>query len=708
MQRPPVITSGRLLVLAWWMVTTLCLSSSTAVGAPAHEDTKRPFPEIVWKVERRIQEARRVFTSPADPDVAFVSSPSGLWRTRDGGRQWRLIPRTGGEILGTVSRLVVCPARPDFVVLGSLEKGVFISHNGGDGWRRAGGVADGLASEKVHFVDFSGEDGAWNTLLACHDVDAAGISKSLDGGLHWRVIARSRYFRSVVNHGQLWVAASALADEPDNWEIVRSLSYGEVWRRRQRDVMPTAGVSTTVGPLRVVWGNRGSRLLYTEDSGGTFTDVKATPSARWSSVFVTPGYSPWDQWFWAYDPFGHGLLSGRDFEQSWQSHNRGLYVHRMIKRGANVTANVNGTRFYACVNDRLYVGEHALPPDGPVVRTARADPAVLNFLTSTAVEDARRQADASAHAICHGAPLDTEIERMFQAFRKRKAIGNRRRFGLRVRVEHPKGPDAVQSVTVTPDILGVGPVPLFDDGKHDDGGPADGLWAGTFTFSDERIWGAGRLEKDGRHAFPGVRGIPVTVADKTGNTNSWTLMFGLFPRPKPQTIWCARPTTPASTLTMGYKEGNVSIELAKTGGPAGADTLEIKGGTGPWNAHWGTRYQSGGNIDITAFKYVTLNFRGLPGSADVSFFLVDELSGGRAFGEIGAMLPKSFSNAVSLVKPGYPPVMDGKYHEIKVPVMTLVRGVRFMRRHVAGFGLRAAKGARGGTYHIDEVRLTHD
>jgi hypothetical protein len=58
--------------------------------------------------------------------------------------------------------------------------------------------------------------------------------------------------------------------------------------------------------------------------------------------------------------------------------------------------------------------------------------------------------------------------------------------------------------------------------------------------------------------------------------------------------------------------------------------------------------------------------------------------------------------------------MDGKSHEVRIPVIDLVRDVRFMRRHVVGFGIRCApgpgqaEGAPAGTYQIDDVWLTHD
>ncbi|KPJ52606.1 MAG: hypothetical protein AMS16_06190, partial [Planctomycetes bacterium DG_58] len=242
------------------MLAILALSNPFLSAAdPPKETPAKPFPEVVWKVDERVPKAQRVFTSPVDPDVAFVSSAQGLWRTRSDASNWQLVPDTGPRVLGTVSHLAVCPARCESVVLGSLEKGVFVSDDGGGTWRRAGGVEAGLSGERVRYVGFAREDGSWNTLLACHDTDAPGISKSLDGGRHWRVMAPSRYFRTFVDLGQLWIAASALIDEPDNWEMVRSMSYGEVWHTRKRDVMPTVGASTSVDPLRVVWGNQGAR-----------------------------------------------------------------------------------------------------------------------------------------------------------------------------------------------------------------------------------------------------------------------------------------------------------------------------------------------------------------------------------------------------------------------------------------------------------------
>ena len=44
-----------------------------------------------------------------------------------------------------------------------------------------------------------------------------------------------------------------------------------------------------------------------------------------------------------------------------------------------------------------------------------------------------------------------------------------------------------------------------------------------------------------------------------------------------------------------------------------------------------------------------------------------------------------------------------------VETMELVRDVRFMRRHLAGFGLRPVEGTPGtGTWHVGEVRIAND
>lgn len=693
------------------IMTSSVLCAVLALAEPLSAAPNAQFPQLAWRIDERLQKVHGVFPSAIDPDVVFVTSGRGLWRTRDDGQSWKLIRGTNAARLGTVSQIVVCPIRPEFVVLTSLEKGVFLSHDGGSTWVKGGGVAAGLSSEKVHHIEFASEDRDWNTLLVCHDTDGPGISKSVDGGRTWRVLSSSRYFRTLVSMGQYLVASSSVAGEPDNWQMVHSRNCGEAWHVVRRDVLPTTGTRTSLPPARTLWGNRGGRLLASADHGQSWTELDAAPKGMWNSIFVTRSADPRIEWLWAYDPFRQGLLCGRDFKQPWTSRNRGLFVHRMIKHDAGVAVNANATRFYACVNGHLYVGEHASETGGPVIRRAKAEPVVLKLRLSTVTGETQAVVQRACEAINKGADVDAEIARVHQTLRTLAGIRTQRRFVVQVQVDHPKGPGAVRSVSVTPDLLGVGQVLLFDDGKHHDGEPGDGLWGGAFPFADAGIRNAQHLRADPRSPFPGLRGVWVTAVDEAGKKSTWTLLVGLLFERKPYLLWQARLSAPNPPWGRGYQEGNVSITLEKHGGLGGGRRLDIRGEKGPWEAYWATGERDGaGRHDVTGYKYVTFKFLGLPGAGDVAFFLVDELTGGSGYGgSAGEVLePKRLSNAVRLLKNRYVPAMNGVYYDVKIPVAELVRNVRFMRMHVAGFGLRAGDGEPGGMYLIDEVRFTNE
>ena len=675
----------------------------------AQENVDGTFPQILWKADRRLSRVRAVTPSPVDPDVAFVTSDAGLHRTRDGGATWTLIPKTDPDTLGTIVHLAVCPGRPEFVVLAAQARGVFLSTDGGDTWHRGGGSAAGLSSMRVCAVTFSREDRAWRTLLVSHDEHGVGISKSIDGGKHWRVLAPMRHFRTVISMGQELVAASATVDEPDNWQLVRSNNYGESWHLARRDAAPTVGARVPVGQGRIVWGSRGGLLMVSEDDGVSYVDAKAASSGRWNSVFVTPGRTPRDAWCWAYDPFRHGLLVGRNPTVRWTSRNRGLYVNRMTRRGANVAAAADALTFYACVNGTLSVGTHVMPDDAPVIRRAGTTPAVLRIHRLTAVDDARRDVLASCRRVNHGAELDAEIDRIAATIDQLKAIRARRCYGLRVRVEHPKGVGAVRSVTVTPDLFGLGPVTLHDDGKHDDDKAGDGLWGAAFSFTEEKMWDAKRLEAEGRQPFPGTRGVPVAATDVEGHTARWTLPvtmvfiaeslhFGYVTRTPYDYVW-------------GHDliEGKASIEIRDDDDSRRGKVLTVKGGPGPWRACRASKGgEQGSDIDVTGLDVVTFMFRGEPGSGDVEFFLVDHLTAMMRWGSRQAVAPPDFSIGVPLLASGCLPAMDGKFHKVTIPLKRLIGNTAFKRRHLAGIGLRAPEGATGGVYDIGEVTITHE
>jgi len=668
------------------------------------------FPKLAWSVDERVPEALRVFPAPADPEVVFVASAQGLWRTRDDAATWQLIPRTGPDAMGTISHLAVCPARPDFVVLASREKGVFISEDGGTAWRPAGGVEAGLAGPSVVSVTFPAEDRAWLTLLACHGDKHPGISKSADGGRTWRVLSAKRYFRQVVSLGITLSGVSSVLDEPDNWALVCSQDFGENWRPAPGGQEGVAACATAtrrkwVGPKfqeffgwrgDVLWGMQKGRLLLSQDIEERYEEVGPEGGGRWASVFATPGPDPEVEWLWAYDPYRTGLVCASALAPrgEWQPNHSGLPVASMTRRGANAAANADGTAFYACANLSLYIGRHVANDEGPTVRLAKASPAALVLPVEEDDKSLRKINEiCKTIAADKGGGVGDQVRELAGLGREREAFVSRRRFNLRVQVSHPKGPGAVKAVEVVPDLFGLPPMHLSDDGAHGDGRAQDGVWGGALYVSKNPHAVAPGGPR--RRWLPGVRGLPVTAVDDSGNRASWTLMLGIYWEPAPfvmwDGVWCwgARSVLCEGQATVGC----VRDPGTKTG------HIQVKGQKGPWTMCWA---EASGRYDITGLKSVAFELTGSPGAGDVAFCLVDGLD--RFDTALAGPIEPNFpSRFVPLLDGHYLATMDGKPHTVRIPLTELTQGIRFMRTCVAGFGLRARENAGAGTYDFGRV-----
>ena len=667
------------------------------------------FPKLLWSVDKRVPDALRVFPAPADPAVAFVSSARGLWRTTDDAATWQLIPRTRPGVMGTISHLAVCPLRPSFVVLASLEKGVFLSADRGTTWRPGGGVQAGLAGPSVVHVTFPREDRAWQTLLACHGERHVGLSRSIDGGLSWRVISPKRHFRHVLSLGMALCASSSTRDEPDRWMIVSSQNYGENWRPVHRQAEGTVACETATrrkwrGPRNseffgwredALWGPREGRLLLSQDVEEKYIEVGPRRGGRWASVFVTPAADCEQEWLWAYDPYREGLICVNSLAPrgAWRPNNYGLLVTRMIRRGGNAAANAQGTTFYACVNHSLHVGRHADNEEGPTIRLARATPAVV--ILPPRVTDKAYEALARSRRDKKPPPdrLDELMGLPPKPKKPPKPVPWQRVLDVTVRVSHRRGPNAVKAVQVVPDLLGLPTVKLYDDGVHGDGRGGDGVWGGRLLI--RRIPGFGGGKDIRRRPLPGIRGIPVRAMDNDGKTASWTLVFGADFEPGPFVMWNGDQAWGARSL---LNHGQATIASVKD--PGGKTRhVQVKGRKGPWTMCWA---DASGRFDITGLKYVGFQLKGSRGAGDVSFCLVDGLDRA-SMGVTGPIEPNFASRFLPLVKGKYLPAMDGKVHVVRIPVEKLTRDIRFMRMCVAGFGLRAEAGAGAGTYDFGRV-----
>ncbi|MFC1575716.1 WD40/YVTN/BNR-like repeat-containing protein [Gemmatimonadota bacterium] len=189
----------------------------------------------------------------------FGATGGGLWKTTDGGTNWRAV--TDGKIASSsVGAVAVCEADPDVVYIGTGETqlrgnvmqgdGVYKSTDGGTNWSHLGLAAtQNISRIRVHPTDCNT---AWVGAFGVHSMPnpERGVYKTTDGGESWtRVLFRDD--RS---------GAVDISVHPSNPNIVFAALW-EAWRK-------SWGMSS---------GGPGSGLFRSTDGGESWEEITRNP-----------------------------------------------------------------------------------------------------------------------------------------------------------------------------------------------------------------------------------------------------------------------------------------------------------------------------------------------------------------------------------------------------------------------------------------------
>jgi photosystem II stability/assembly factor-like uncharacterized protein len=200
-----------------------------------------------------------------------VSEGFGIWRSDDGGRNWRNI---GLRDSRHIIRIVIHPKNPDIVWVAALghlfgnneERGIYKTTDGGKNWRRvlfsdAGSGAADLVMEPGNPLVFYAS--TWTVKRTPYSLESGGsgsaLWKSTDGGESWVKLNDKKGFPGRTLLGIIGVAVAA--SNPDRvYAIVESEKGG---------------------------------LLKSDDGGETWTNVSTDQNIRqrawyFSKIFVDP------------------------------------------------------------------------------------------------------------------------------------------------------------------------------------------------------------------------------------------------------------------------------------------------------------------------------------------------------------------------------------------------------------------------------------
>ncbi|MEM9596622.1 MAG: hypothetical protein AAGD06_20305 [Acidobacteriota bacterium] len=258
----------------------------------------------------------RILLHPTDRDVAWVAAMGptwgdggerGVYRTRDGGETWTLVLAGDNPTTGA-GDLVADPTNPDKLVAamwdhrrwpwffrsGGPGSGLFITHDGGDTWRRMT-PEDGLPEGNLGRVGLAIAPSNPSRIYAL--VEAEGdhnlFLRSDDGGQSWRTAAKSGeqrignrpfYYADLRVDPQdpnriysLWSNVSMSEDGGATWEVI-------VPFRRAHPDHHAMWISPS-DPNLVYLGTDGG-VYVSRDRAGTWRFVRNLPLAQFYHLRV--------------------------------------------------------------------------------------------------------------------------------------------------------------------------------------------------------------------------------------------------------------------------------------------------------------------------------------------------------------------------------------------------------------------------------------
>ena len=261
---PRIPSKTRLLQTALAAVVALAPVAASAQRPPASTPGAQagPFGSLKWRSlgPQRGGRSIGVAGSVARPnEYYFGATGGGLWKTTDGGTNWR--PVTDGQInSASVGAVAVAPSNPDVVYIGMGEAqlrgniaqgdGVYKTTDGGKTWKHVG-LKDSQTVSRLR-VHPTNPDLVYAAVLGhvAGPNDERGVFRSKDGGATWdRVLFRDNK-----------TGAVDLTLDPNNPSVI----YATLWEAFRMSHMMSSG-----GP--------GSGIFKSTNGGDTWTEISRNP-----------------------------------------------------------------------------------------------------------------------------------------------------------------------------------------------------------------------------------------------------------------------------------------------------------------------------------------------------------------------------------------------------------------------------------------------
>ena len=259
-------------------------------------DAGATWARVGFEASERIH---RVITHPSNPDIVYVGvmgpawsdgDERGVYRTRDGGETWERVlwqnERTG------VADMVMDPRNPDkifaamwdfrrepwFLTSGGPGSGLFVTHDGGDSWRRIE-EDDGFPPGELGRIGVAVAASNPDVVYALVEATRSELLRSEDGGLIWETISDA----PGVNPRPFYYADLRVDPRNENrvYRLHSAIQVSEDQGRSWETVVPSAIIHGDVHELwidpddsrKMILGEDGG-IAFTYDRGGTWRFVE--------------------------------------------------------------------------------------------------------------------------------------------------------------------------------------------------------------------------------------------------------------------------------------------------------------------------------------------------------------------------------------------------------------------------------------------------
>ncbi len=263
-----------------------------------------------------------IAVAPSNPDIVYVgggeypirgnvSHGDGVWKSTDGGKTWTSL---GLQATRQISRVRVHPTNPDVVYLAAEgnvwaptpDRGIYRSRDGGRNWQKilfrndSTGASDLVIDPSNPNVLYAAFWQAGRTpWMLVSGGNGSGIFKSTDGGDTWRDISRNAGLPAGIL-GNIGIDVSPVNPsrvfaiiEADSGGVFRSDDGGDTWTRtngdralRQRAWYYTKIHADTKDP-NIVYVNNVSFQKST-DGGKAFRPVRGIPHGDSHDFWIAP------------------------------------------------------------------------------------------------------------------------------------------------------------------------------------------------------------------------------------------------------------------------------------------------------------------------------------------------------------------------------------------------------------------------------------